>query len=174
MSNAIDAWRAALGTDKVDDSPATLDRYARTTQPSAPRPSRVLYPAATEEVPAIVRVASEHDVVVYPISRGRNWGYGDACAPTDGAAIVDLGRMNRIVEVDTELAYTVIEPGVTQGQLNAYLKENRCGLWMDCTGAGPEASLVGTRSIAVLATRATAITCRRRAAWKSCSRTGAC
>jgi 4-cresol dehydrogenase (hydroxylating) len=143
MSNAIDAWCAALGADKVDDSQATLDRYARTTQPSATRPSCVLYPASTEEVQAIVRVASEHDVVVYPISRGRNWGYGDACAPTDGAAIVDLGHMNRIMEVDTELAYTVIEPGVTQGQLNAYLKENRCGLWMDCTGAGPEASLVG-------------------------------
>ncbi|NUM55213.1 MAG: FAD-binding oxidoreductase [Candidatus Hydrogenedentes bacterium] len=143
MSNAIDAWRSALGPDKVDDAPATLERYARTTLPTATRPACVLYPATTEEVQAIVRIASEHRVVVYPISRGRNWGYGDACAPTDGAAIVDMSRMNRILEVNTELAYTVIEPGVTQGQLNTYLKENRTGLWMDCTGAGCEASVVG-------------------------------
>ena len=143
MSTAVDAWRTALGANKVDDSPVTIDRYARTTQPSATRPCCVLYPTTTEEVQTIVRVASEHRTVVYPISRGRNWGYGDACAPTNGAAIVDLGRMNRIHEVNTELAYTVIEPGVTQGQLNSYLKNNRTGLWMDCTGAGPEASLVG-------------------------------
>lgn len=143
MSIAIEAWRAALGADKVDDSPATLERYARTTQPSATRPCCVLYPSTTEEVQTVVRIASEQRTVVYPISRGRNWGYGDACAPTNGAAIVDLGRMNRILEVNTELAYTVIEPGVTQGQLNSYLKGNRTGLWMDCTGAGPEASLVG-------------------------------
>lgn len=143
MSSAIDAWRAALGTDKVDDSPSTIDRYSRTTLPSATRPLCVLYPSSTEEVQAVVRIASEHRVVVYPISCGRNWGYGDACAPTEGAAIVDLRRMNRILEVNVELAYTVIEPGVTQGQLSAYLKENRTGLWMDCTGAGRAASVVG-------------------------------
>ncbi|MCC6155248.1 MAG: FAD-binding oxidoreductase [Candidatus Hydrogenedentes bacterium] len=143
MSIAVEEWRVALGADKVDDSPATLDRYARTTQPSATRPCCVLFPSTTKEVQTVVRIASDHRTVVYPISRGRNWGYGDACAPTNGAAIVDLGRMNRILEVNTELAYTVIEPGVTQGQLNSYLKDNRTGLWMDCTGAGPEASLVG-------------------------------
>ncbi|MCC6797809.1 MAG: FAD-binding oxidoreductase [Candidatus Hydrogenedentes bacterium] len=143
MSSVVEAWRAALGADKVDDCAATLDRYARTTQPSATRPCCILFPSTTEEVQAIVRIASEHRTVVYPISRGRNWGYGDACAPANGAAIVDLGRMNRILDVNTELAYTVIEPGVTQGQLNTYLKDNRTGLWMDCTGAGPEASLVG-------------------------------
>lgn len=143
MNDAIGAWRAALGADNVDDSDTTLNRYARTTQPCATRPCCVLYPGSTEEVRAVVRIASERGVVVYPISRGRNWGYGDACAPTEGAAIVDLGRMNRILEVNTELAYAVIEPGVTQGQLNAYLKDNKTGLWMDCTGAGPEASLMG-------------------------------
>ncbi|MDZ4857781.1 MAG: FAD-binding oxidoreductase [Candidatus Hydrogenedentes bacterium] len=143
MSIAIDAFCAALGNDKVDSTSVTLDRYSRSTHTSGTRPCCVLYPTSTADVQAIVRAASEHGTVVYPISRGRNWGYGDACAPTDGAAIIDLGRMNRILEVNTELAYTVVEPGVTQGQLNSYLKDNRTGLWMDCTGAGPEASLTG-------------------------------
>jgi 4-cresol dehydrogenase (hydroxylating) len=51
--------------------------------------------------------------------------------------------MNRIIEVNTELAYAVIEPGVSQGELHAYLKEHKTGLWMDCTGAGADSSLVG-------------------------------
>ena len=143
MSAVIDSWRAVLSPDQVDATETTLARYGRSSQRQGTRPCCVLYPASTQEVQAIVRVASEHATVVYPISCGKNWGYGDACAPTEGAAIVDLGRMNRIIEVNTELAYTVIEPGVTQGQLFDYLQEHKTGLWMDCTGAGLDASLVG-------------------------------
>jgi len=143
MNPAIEAWRSALGLEQVDVSEATLFRYARSTQAEGTTPCCVLYPTSTEDVQSVVRVASEHDAVVYPISRGKNWGYGDACAPTEGAAIVDLSRMNRILEVNTELAYAVIEPGVTQGQLYDYLQERKTGLWMDCTGAGLDASLVG-------------------------------
>ena len=142
-SAAIAAWIQALGNDRVLSDDATLARYARTTQAQAPRPSCILYPQSTAEVQQIVRIAGEHGVVVYPISCGKNWGYGDACAATPGAAIVDLGRMNRIHEVNTDLAYCVIEPGVTQGQLYAHLQEHKTGLWMDATAAGPDSSLVG-------------------------------
>jgi 4-cresol dehydrogenase (hydroxylating) len=51
--------------------------------------------------------------------------------------------MNRILEVDETLAYAVIEPGVTQIQLYNYLKKNKSPLWLDCTGSGPEASIIG-------------------------------
>ena len=51
--------------------------------------------------------------------------------------------MNRIIEVDETLAYVVVEPGVTQGQLATHLRETGAKLWLDCTGAGPDASLVG-------------------------------
>jgi 4-cresol dehydrogenase (hydroxylating) len=140
---ALDAWRAALGDGAVAADAATIERYARTTQAGAPRPSCILYPKNTREVQALVRIASDHGTVVYPISCGKNWGYGDACAPVEGAAIVDLGRMNRILEVHRDLAYCVIEPGVTQGQLFAHLRDTKSGLWMDATAAGPDSSLVG-------------------------------
>ncbi|MFO7973097.1 MAG: FAD-binding oxidoreductase [Candidatus Hydrogenedentota bacterium] len=143
LQGAVNAWTAVLGGPNVCTDGETLDRYARTTQDVAPRPGCILFPESTGQVQEIVRIAGQYGVVVYPISRGRNWGYGDACAPTSEAAIVDLSRMNRILEVNTELAYAVIEPGVTQGQLYAYLTENQTGLWMDSTGAGPESSFVG-------------------------------
>jgi len=140
---AVQGWTKVLGADAVSVEPALLDRYARSTQVIGTRPLCVLYPRTTAEVQEVVRIASAHGVVVYPISRGKNWGYGDACAPVDGAAIVDLSRMNRIVEVSADLAYAVIEPGVSQQQLFDYLQEHNTGLWMDCTGAGPDSSLVG-------------------------------
>jgi len=143
MTAALDEWRAALGEENVAADDATRDRYARTTQDVGTRPLCVLYPRTTEDVQAVVRIAAAHGVVVYPISRGKNWGYGDACAPTPGAAIVDLSQMDRIIEVDTELGYAVIEAGVSQQQLYDYLRARDTGLWLDCTGAGPDASLVG-------------------------------
>lgn len=51
--------------------------------------------------------------------------------------------MNRIVEVNAELAYAVIQPGVTQGQLCDYLRNHDIPCGVDCTGAGYDASVVG-------------------------------
>ena len=143
VNAAIHEWIEAIGAANVLADDVTLERYARTTQDQGTRPMCVLYPRSTADVRAVVRIAAAHGVVVYPISRGQNWGYGDACAPTPGAAIIDLSRMNRIIEVNTELAYAVIEPGVTQQQLYDYLREHKTGLWPDSTGAGHDASLVG-------------------------------
>lgn len=143
LERALAEWRARLREDAVAVDAGVLDRYARTTQPAGTRPAAVLYPSSTDEVQGIVRVAAEHCIPLYPISRGRNWGYGDACAPEASSVIVDLSRMNRIIEVNRELGYAVIEPGVTQGQLYAYLQQQAPEYWMDCTGAGPEASVIG-------------------------------
>ena len=51
--------------------------------------------------------------------------------------------MNRILDFSEDLAYVTIEPGVTQAQLFAFLREQRSKLWMDATGASPECSLIG-------------------------------
>lgn len=143
LERALADWRTALGEDSVDADSATCARYARTTSPAGTEPCCVLLPTSIEDVREIVRIAAANGVVIYPISRGKNWGYGDACAPTDGNAIVDLSRMNRILEVDETLCYAVIEPGVTQGQFHSYLLEHHPNLWFDSTGAGLDASLVG-------------------------------
>jgi 4-cresol dehydrogenase (hydroxylating) flavoprotein subunit len=106
-------------------------------------PAGVLYPQTTQEVAEIVRAANPLKIALYPISRGKNWGYGDACAASVGQVILDFSRMNAICELNVERAYVVVEPGVTQGQLAEYLAKAKSGLWMDATGAGPDASLVG-------------------------------
>ncbi|MCP5004420.1 MAG: FAD-binding oxidoreductase [Planctomycetes bacterium] len=121
----------------------TLSLYSHSTLSQGTLPSAVVKPASVDEVRIVLKIAVRHGVRIYPISRGKNWGYGDACAVEDGHVIIDLARMNRIIEVNTSLAYAVIEPGVTQQQLYDYLQSNRIPLWMDCTGAGPDASIVG-------------------------------
>lgn len=143
FAEALSRWQILLGQEHVQFDRETLDRYSRCTLPTSTRPSAVLRPSRSQEVSELVKIAAHYRLPLHPISRGKNWGYGDACAPTDGWIIVDLGRMNRIVEVNEELAYAVVEPGVTQGQMYECLRDNYPSLMLDVTGAGPEASIVG-------------------------------
>lgn len=137
------AIEAVVGAPHLLADDATLDRYARSTAARPVRPLAVVRPAGAGEVAQLVRIAAAHRLAVYPLSTGKNWGYGDACAVGAGQVILDLSRMNRIVHVDAELAYAVIEPGVTQRQLSDFLRDNGYPLWADCTGAGPDTSYVG-------------------------------
>ena len=136
------ALRDIVGVEHVLDDAITLARYARSTSSCSTRPLAVVYPGAHADVVALVRVAAHYGIALYPVSTGRNWSYGDACAVGDGQMIVELSRMNRIIKVDAELAYAVIEPGVTQQQLSDCLREQKFALWMDCTGAGADTSLM--------------------------------
>ena len=140
---ALGAMAAVVGAANIDADDATRERYARSTAARPVRPLALVRPADAAEVAQLVRIAAGARLAVYPISTGKNWGYGDACAVGAGQVILDLSRMNRIVHVDPDLAYAVIEPGVTQRQLSDFLREGGYPLWADCTGAGPDTSYIG-------------------------------
>ena len=135
--------RAAVGADHLLISPSELARYSRCTIPWQRSCAAVVFPGCADEVSQVARIATQHRVPLWPFSTGRNWGYGTTLATEDGAIIMILERMNRILEVNEELAFAVIEPGVTYEQLNAYLKEGRHKLWIDCIDGTPKGSVIG-------------------------------
>jgi 4-cresol dehydrogenase (hydroxylating) flavoprotein subunit len=135
--------RKAIGEKYVIVDPASIHNYARTTLSYSTTPAAIVKPKNREEIIEIISIANRFKVPLYPISKGKNWGYGSACAAKDGQIIVDLERMNHIIEVNEKLAYAVVEPGVTQKQLCDYLLEHEHPLWLDCSGSGPEASILG-------------------------------
>ncbi|MEZ5402846.1 MAG: FAD-binding oxidoreductase [Bryobacteraceae bacterium] len=137
-----DEFFRVLGSLGVFDDPQTLQAAASATFQTAQEVPLVLRPANREEVERCVLVANRLGVPLYPISTGKNWGYGSRVPPRTGAILVDLGRLNRILDYNEENAYVVVEPGVTQRQLYEYLAERGGKLWMDCSGASPDASVV--------------------------------
>jgi len=143
FEQAIDAWKQKLGKNYVLLGDLDTDRYGQSTIPAERQVAAILLPDSVEEVQDVVNIARAYKIPLYTVSKGKNWGYGSACPVQDNNVVVDLKRMNRIFEVNTELAYAVVEPGVTQGQLYQYLQSNRIPLWMDSTGAPSDSSLVG-------------------------------
>lgn len=76
--------------------------------------SAVVAPRNVPEVQAIMRLCNEFEIPVWPFSIGRNVGYGGAAPRVPGSIGLDMGRnMRKIVDVNIDGAYAIVEPGVT-------------------------------------------------------------
>ena len=140
---ALAAMRAVVGDAYVSTEATDLDQAGRATIPDPKRPAAIVSPASAADVAAILRICAQHRLPVWPVSTGRNWGYGSATAVREGSVLLRLARMNRILEVNDRVAYAVIEPGVTYRQLRAHLDASHPGLWCDTTDGPPEGSVIG-------------------------------
>ena len=143
LSEALRAWSTRLGERAVLDSAAAQQRYGPCTTGVERSIAAALRPRSVDDVVAIVDIARENTIPVYPVSTGHNWGYGSANPVTDGCVIVDLSGLDRVVNTDVALGLVTVEPGVTQQILYDYLERNRLAFLVPVTGAGPHCSLVG-------------------------------
>jgi (+)-pinoresinol hydroxylase len=92
------------------------------------RASAAVAPASVEQVQAVVRIANKYKVPLYAISTGRNLGYGGSAPVLSGSVIVDLKRMNRVIEVNESGGYAVVEPGVSFFDLYRHLEDSNHAL----------------------------------------------
>jgi 4-cresol dehydrogenase (hydroxylating) flavoprotein subunit len=142
-NNAISEWQQILGEAYVIVEESCLQALETATFSTDQSVSAVLKPATSEEVQACLKVANHYHIPIYPISTGNNWGYGSSVPTVSGSVVMDLGRMNQIVDFNEDLAYVTLEPGVTQRQLYTFLKDQKSSLWMDATGSSPDCSIIG-------------------------------
>src|SRR5690606_9611697 len=98
--------------------------------------SAAVAPRSVEEVQAIVRIANEHRLPLYPISTGRNLTYGGSAPVYSGSAVLDLKRMNRILDVSERDKTCLVEPGVSYFDLYRHLRTNGIRLWIDTADPG--------------------------------------
>lgn len=143
LALAMRDWRARLGAHAVLSKTAAQERYGPCTTGAERSIPAALRPGSVEEVVAIVEIARRHNIPLYPVSTGHNWGYGTANPVVDGCVVLDLSGLNRIVEMDSDLGLVTLEPGVTQQDLHDYLDRHEFPFLVPVTGAGPDCSLLG-------------------------------
>ncbi|KAI0119686.1 putative vanilly-alcohol oxidase [Daldinia grandis] len=145
---AIKELRGAIGDGNVEvndkplvdgwymQHPNTHDAFHITDQEELVS-SAVVYPGSTEEVQTTVRWANKFGIPIYPISIGRNLGYGGAAPRIPGGVVVDLGRrMHEILNIDAENASCLVEPGVTYFRLYEEIQNRKIPLWIDTPDLG--------------------------------------
>lgn len=143
---AMDAFRTVVGAEWAFADTDSVIPYSKTYIPDPQHryvPVGAVAPATVEQVQEIVRIANKFKQPIWPISTGKNMGYGSAAPATPGQVVLDLKRMNRILEVDPELGTALVEPGVTYQMLKDYLDDNNIPLWIDVPTVGPVAGPVG-------------------------------
>jgi 4-cresol dehydrogenase (hydroxylating) flavoprotein subunit len=112
---AVDALREAVGDDGVIIDRAGIDEFRDpywVPGDDTYAASAVVQPTSTEQVQAIMRVANRFGVPVWPHSQGRNNGYGGPSPRVRGSIQIGFRKMDRVLEINEELAYAVVEPGV--------------------------------------------------------------
>jgi len=84
------------------------------------RPDCVVFPKSTEDVVRIVKVATEHKLPV--VGRGAGTGLSGGTIATEGGLMVAFARMNKILEIDLENEYAVVQPGVVNLDITTAVK----------------------------------------------------
>ncbi len=136
----------ALGEENVSREPAVLDGYAfqsfQNRTPDYPwisRPVAVALPGNAEEVREVILTCNRHGMKFKALSTG--WGAWAGPA-TDNVVQIDLRRMDRILEIDTDNMYAVVEPYVICAQLQAETLKR--GLNAHIIGAGSNTSALAS------------------------------
>jgi hypothetical protein len=111
---------AIVGSDRVSDEEQTLVHYAR-DQSFAParRPDFIVFAETVEEIQKLVRLACSTRTPLIPYSSGLN--FHGAAVPDQCGIILDMSRMNKIMQIDESNWIVIIEPGVTYEQLQRAL-----------------------------------------------------
>ena len=115
-----------VGTEYISADPVVLDGYAyqrvgefdtaSERQAFTPRPEAAVLPENTEAVQAIVKWCNRRGVSF----KASCTGYGPWNAMTrEGAILLDMRRMNRILELDEKNMFIVVEPYVSFGQIQS-------------------------------------------------------
>ena len=127
---------AIVGAENVV-LPGTAEGYVDPYPLHTGRPGAAgVRPGSVEEVQAIVRLANETGTALWTFSRGKNLGYGGPAPRQGDQVVLDLSRMNKIHTVDPELAYAVVEPGVTFFNLFDHIQENELPLFVSVPALG--------------------------------------
>jgi FAD/FMN-containing dehydrogenase len=138
---AVEMFKAAVGANWVFTNDEDLNPYrdAFSTVWGTPDeliPAGAVSPTTVEQVQAIVRAANRYKIPLFPISTGKNFAYGGPTANVSGSVIVDLKRMNRVIEVDEDRHFALVEPGVSYFDLYRYIQDRGLKVWVDCPDPG--------------------------------------
>ncbi len=118
----VNKLASIVGEENVKND--IIDRYCYSVDASIYRsiPDVVVFPLSTEQVSKILKLANANELPVTP--RGAGTGLCGGAVPLEGGIVLDLTKMNKILEIDLDNFCVRVEPGVIQNQLNQELKKH--------------------------------------------------
>jgi D-lactate dehydrogenase len=162
------ALRAALPRDALLTAHGDCLTYAYDNSAHQAMPQAVVLPTTAQQVQAVMHACRADGVPL--VARGRGTNTTGASVPVQGGVVMSFERMNRVLRIDTDNRYAVVEPGLLNGELQQALRAlgffwapdptsaDFCtvGGNLACNAAGPRAVKYGSCRENVLGLRAIA------------------
>jgi glycolate oxidase len=111
-----------VGEESFTDKLEELVPYSYDASMNVHRPDAAVWPDSTEQVSEIIKFANDQRVPVVP--RGAGTSLSGGVIPIQGGIIIDLSRMNRILEMSIENRYARVQAGVVCDDLNRALAKH--------------------------------------------------
>lgn len=118
----IETLTAILGNENILTDPAERWSYGYDNSRRQAMPSLVVFPHNAQQVQSIVQTCYQHAVAI--IARGRGTGTTGATVPLNDEIIMSLERMDKIISVDPANRVMVVEPGVSNQQVQEAAAEH--------------------------------------------------
>jgi len=135
-----------VGKDFVTNRSEDLYIYSQDPGASVARPvDFVVMPSTAEEIQEIVKLANREKIPIVPMGGGLT--LSGLIIPVKGGIVLDMKRMNQILEINHFSRYALIEAGVTTGQLLSFLNESYPNLQPPIPDAPPSATVAGNMLI---------------------------
>ena len=135
-----------VGKSFISNKAEDLYIYSQDPGASKPRPADfVIMPKTVEEVQKIVKLANQEKIPLVPMGGGLT--LSGLVIPVQGGIVVDMKRMDQILEINGLSRYALIEAGVTTGRLKAYLEEHYPDLQASIPDAPPSVTVAGNALI---------------------------
>ncbi|MBV8719516.1 MAG: FAD-binding protein [Chloroflexi bacterium] len=134
-----DELRAVVAPGYVHTAPSEIISYSYDGTFQQRRPDLAVSPASTDEVAQIVKLAKERKTPI--IARGASSGLAGGTIPESGGIILNLARMNQIVEIDTDNVCVTAQAGVVTLQLQQAVE--KAGLFYPPDPASSRQSTIG-------------------------------
>ncbi len=117
-----DRLKELVGEENFTDDLIDRISYATDASEFYQRPDCAIWVHSAEQISQVLKLANEDNFPVIP--RGGGTGLCGLAVPTRGGAVMDMGRMNKIIKISIEDRLAVVEPGVVyeklQGELTPY------------------------------------------------------
>jgi glycolate oxidase len=108
-----------VGPENFSDSLIDLIAYAKDASEYRHRPDAAVWPVTREQVSTLLKLANREKFAIVP--RGAGTSLAGLAVPERGGLIMDMGRMDKILEINIEDRLVVVQPGVVYADLDKKL-----------------------------------------------------
>ncbi|MFH1057437.1 MAG: FAD-linked oxidase C-terminal domain-containing protein [Pseudomonadota bacterium] len=108
-----------VGEERFSDALIDMVSYSSDASEHSQRPLCAVWPASTGEIIALVKLANAEKIPLIP--RGAGTGLSGMAVPQKGGVVLDMARMNSIIEINIEDRVAVVQPGVVYATLEKAL-----------------------------------------------------